>query len=233
MYAWKDTFAFWLWNHQDTLRADEQIVKSLLKDGDVVVDAGANIGLITLLAWSIVGNRGRVYSFEPHPKTFARLIGNLKLNSYGTLYAECAGIGKEKGKAHMTNHFVADINKIDEAGSIDIKLHSLDEVIPHSLRIQLLKLDIEGYELFALEGGKDTLLRTDTVLIELSEKTFQGYGYSSKDILEKLSQSGFTLYKVERDASCTKIDTDYIPKEKYEDVLATRVMLPETLQKRA
>ena len=58
------------------------LVKRTIKKGDVVLDIGANIGVYTVLFAEIVGDKGRVYAFEPDPKNFALLKKNIEINKY-------------------------------------------------------------------------------------------------------------------------------------------------------
>lgn len=62
-----------------------ELLKHLLKRSDLFVDIGANIDYYSLLAVSILGTSGKVYSFEPSQQTYNRLRENITLNSFSTL----------------------------------------------------------------------------------------------------------------------------------------------------
>ncbi len=76
---------------------DLAIIRKLLKPGDVFVDCGANIGLWSLVASSVVGSRGKVFAFEPNPLTFRKLINNLEYNDNATIVAFNVALGNNQG----------------------------------------------------------------------------------------------------------------------------------------
>lgn len=222
-YAHRDPFSFWLWRDTtNRLRLDEQVVEEILSPGDVCIDAGANIGLITLRAWKKVGPSGAVYSFEPHPLTYKRLLRNLKLNGYSTLYAKQVGVSDAKQKLRFTDLFISDLNSIDSEGSISISVDRLDVLVETNQKIKLLKIDVEGFELFALKGAEQLLSHTKYILVEIAPKSFEKNGYTTKDIIEFLENAGYESCALERGGIRTKIDTTFHPKDKYQDILAVK-----------
>jgi protein-L-isoaspartate O-methyltransferase len=56
-----------------------------LREEDVVVDVGANLGFVTGVLTAITGKRGQVHSFEPSPPVFAKLLEVIEASNYGTL----------------------------------------------------------------------------------------------------------------------------------------------------
>src|SRR4030042_7144688 len=63
-------------------KATTELFKTMVKEGDVVLDMGANIGYFTILAARLVGKKGKVYSFEPEPRNYSYLKKNIELNKY-------------------------------------------------------------------------------------------------------------------------------------------------------
>lgn len=223
IYAHRDPFSFWLWRDTtNKLRQDELLVEKLLFPGDVCVDAGANIGLLSLRAWKSVGPSGRVYSFEPHPKTYSRLIRNLTLNTYPTKYALQVGVGEVKTQALFSDLFISDINSVDSGGEIFVNLEKLDTLIPAGTKIKLLKVDVEGYELFALKGARETLAHTENILIELAPRSFEKNGYRTRDVIDLIEELGYEAYAIERGGVRTKVDSSFVPKDKYQDLLCVK-----------
>jgi len=67
---------------------ETNLVKSKIKEGEIVVDIGANIGYYTLIFAKLVGTSGKVFAFEPEPHNFHLLQKNLKANSYQNVTIE-------------------------------------------------------------------------------------------------------------------------------------------------
>ena len=61
---------------------ETEIVKKIIKSGDIVLDIGANIGYYTLIFAKLVGNSGKVFSFEPEPTNYELLQKNIMINEY-------------------------------------------------------------------------------------------------------------------------------------------------------
>ena len=189
-----------LWVDSEFSAQDEYFFEALLKPGDVVVDVGANIGALTLCAGARVGNSGKIFSIEAHPVIFGYLMRNLRFNKSTNVQAHNLAIGNRKGKATCTDRWSDYQNSIG-AGSegIEIDLCPLDEVIPNEARIALLKIDVEGYELFVLQGASSTLDRTAVVYFESWQTHFERYGYLPADVVTFLEGKGFSVYQNGRD----------------------------------
>ena len=78
-----------------------QFVQDVLKQGDIFVDLGANIGYFSLLAAKTVGKGGRVFSFEPENRNFKYLIRNKELNNYNQITAAQKAISNKKDKVKL------------------------------------------------------------------------------------------------------------------------------------
>ncbi|MEN9852360.1 MAG: hypothetical protein RI996_303 [Candidatus Parcubacteria bacterium] len=223
MRAFFTPFAFWLWSEPARERSDEFFYRRFLREGDTVVDVGANIGLCTLLSAHIVGTRGHVYSFEPHPRTFSQLQKNIQLNKCNQVSAMQIGASNEFEHIFFTDEYVSDINHVDTRGSIQVILKPLDEIVPKECTsITLLKIDVEGYELFALMGAEKKLTDTKVIYFESAPRSFERYGYTLKDIVSFLGMRGFTVYKTDQDIQLFPIQKDYQTVCGYENLIAVR-----------
>lgn len=225
-------FAFWLWTENARERSDERFYKKFLRTGDTVVDAGANIGMATLLCARLLGGSGAVYSFEPHKRTFRHLTENIKLNNLKNVTAFNVGLSNKKEKVFFTDEYVTDINHVDVAGSTSVLLGTLDEELKSVNDITLLKIDVEGYELFTLEGGVETLTKTKAVYFESSKFSFARYGYELKDILSFLKKHGFKTVSLTDSFIIKDIEEAYITSSGYENLIAVREKDIDWLQER-
>jgi FkbM family methyltransferase len=137
----------------------------LVREGDTVIDGGANWGVHTLYLASLTGRSGHVHAFEPHPEVVNELRANIALNDLPQVTVhQCGLLDQESelpfafGASTKSSHIAA----ADEKGEIVIvpcrRLDSMtSEMRLTSLR--LLKLDVEGVESRALTGAAETIAR--------------------------------------------------------------------------
>lgn len=110
------------------------IIQKTVQKGWTVVDAGANIGYHTLVLSRAVGDKGKVYAFEPAPDNFALLVENLKLNNCQNVVAVNAALMDRDGMVNMTmnpsNH--GDHHISTESGEFAVRCLCLDTFLPQS-----------------------------------------------------------------------------------------------------
>jgi FkbM family methyltransferase len=197
----KSALALTLFSNRENRHEDEDIIKRLLKPGSVYVDIGANIGTLSLTAHTVVGDSGKVIAVEAHPQTFMHLVSNVKLNGFNQIHCINAAAGNHQGSIMFSNIGSDDQNKVLAMGDqgIPVKLDTLDNLLAGESNIDLLKLDVEGYEKFVLEGGRSVLSNTKVVFFESWDKHFAGFGYSAGDVISLFNHAGFEVYKSEGD----------------------------------
>lgn len=135
-------------------------LKTLLDPGMTAADVGANIGLHTLACARAVGPAGRVYAFEPEPKVRGLLAQSLRLNglSWVDLRAQAAGARTEHATFNVSStsgH--SSLYPLPEDGfsttyPIEVEVARLDDLIPAGVRLDAVKIDVEGAELDVLAG---------------------------------------------------------------------------------
>ncbi len=175
-FAGSDRFDFHRW-HIDNL---PQRVELLEKDhagwchlyhpkpGDIIVDAGAEIGSDTLLFARAVGASGRVIAIEAHPRTFSRLVATLRANRLTNATAIHAAIADKGGELRITTDEGMESNFLTEDGEGSlVRADTLDNLLREFQfpRIDLLKMNIEGAEQLAIRGMDETIARTKHVVI--------------------------------------------------------------------
>jgi FkbM family methyltransferase len=197
---------------------DQSIVKeisSLNKNG-VFIDIGANIGFYSLMASLQVGPEGKVFSFEPSPREYWRFLYNIIENKATSIIPFNIGIADKSqlvdfciSETHTgLNKIVGDNNLSVSGRTIKVPMMKLDDVIDHyNIRedIDLVKIDIEGAELFALQGMQN-LLRNNKIrriIIEITPELFAGYNYCKNDVYDFL---GSFSYKSLRNLETAQYD---------------------------
>src|SRR5437016_711257 len=142
-------------------RAERRLLRETLVAGAVVVDAGANIGIYSQFLSQCVGPTGVVHSFEPSPENFKRLqsamrkLANVRLCQAGV--GECSG----RSKLYVSDKLNVDHRTYATEGDsrcvVPIDIVALDDYFKPGQRVDLIKMDIQGYELHALRGTNRVL----------------------------------------------------------------------------
>lgn len=138
----------------------------------VILDCGANIGIYALRA-ALCGTN-RVFSIEPNPLVFNRLMKNIKTNNLTNVIALNTGIGSAKGKTKLywgnstTGGSIKPDSRHRENNTVDIEITTLDDIVEryNINSIDLIKLDVEGSEYEALIGAEKTLSKTKRLILE-------------------------------------------------------------------
>ena len=196
-----DRFTYFLGRYYDL--NIQQAIASILKLGDTFIDIGANIGNTTLTAAKAVGPSGLVLAFEPHPACFARLCNTLRSNSLAHVTAYPFGLGenvetrtlKVLGGGTILGTFTEHVasNTVREMYEVTIEVgdDKLNEVTGRTL----IKIDIEGFELFALLGLRKTIARLQPIFItEVSEKNLNRSNVTVNDLYSFFRERGYRPY---------------------------------------
>lgn len=171
----------------------------MLRKGDYFIDVGANIGFLTLTASNIVGEEGKVFSFEPYDKNADRLTNTLDNNNINnvTVFKHALGDVETDTTLDIDDHCSkANLRHTDKQGK-KIKIHQGDHVITdlHENQWVFAKVDVEGYELRVLKGFQSLIKRKRTgFLIEVTEKWLMETGGSSDELFNLMMTNGYKAY---------------------------------------
>ncbi len=166
---------------------ETELVKHALKVGDVAIDIGAFIGYYTLLFAKLVGDKGKIYAFEPAPQSFSLLKKNVELNDYKNIILENVAVSNKK--------FTKTLNKNEK-----IEYINLDEYFKtYNGKVDLIKMDIEGAEKLAIEGMSSLLHKNKNVkiLTEFHPLELKKSGVEPEDYLQVLREYGFEIYHID------------------------------------
>ena len=189
-------------------------VRSRLEPGHVFVDVGANVGLLTLTAAFVVGDQGHVIAVEPHPRVFGYLQENVELNGFAQVECVQCAVGETAGSASLSDREEDDENAIGDTG-VTVAVRTIDSIVPVDMQVKVLKLDVEGYELFALRGATSMLERTDSVMFEFIPATAARFDVELQTIVHLLEGHGFRVRSIRPDGTLGPVDVSG-------DFLATR-----------
>jgi len=173
------------------------LVRELLRPGDVFVDAGANVGQFTLTAAQCVGNAGLVWAFEASPSAATRLRRNVALNRYDWVRVEQFALDDANGEEEFvtfdgTGNGLSSFAPASTTGGYRtvVTTQRLDAVLPVDdyARLALIKVDVEGAELRLLRGADRVLAGSEcAVLIEIEPDHLARQGATVKEIAELLA----------------------------------------------
>jgi FkbM family methyltransferase len=187
----------------DTLRA----LESLVKEGDVVLDVGANVGAHTLHLARLVGPQGRVIAFEPTDFAMAKLRANLDLNpelQKRVVAHQAFLVGKTGAPMDsvVASSWPVDGRRADDAlmgsrsmGVSGARALTVDDVLAASgdPQVRLIKMDVDGHELEVLEGAKRLLEQRKAVIVmELAPYVFHP-PEKFEAMVDLLARTGYVL----------------------------------------
>ena len=175
----------------------------LISPGDTVVDAGANVGYMTVLAGLAAGPGGRVLSFEPHPGLFEVLERNVaearahrRLANVETFRA-ALGDRPGAGSLHVPAGFEANdgVSRIESAAavsghSLPVRVAALDDVLG-DVPVGVLKLDVEGFEPQALTGAARALAAR-----RITHIVYEDHSVADSQVVPLLRAAGYRLFSL-------------------------------------
>ena len=185
-----------------------RIFQQYLRPGMVVVDIGANIGYFSLLAASLVGQDGFVYSWEPSPANARMLYASQLANGFTNIKIVQAAATETSGLLgyfrSSSNGNVAEIAKAspDEVlGAETVMGLRIDDVLPKDARVAFVKIDVEGFEFRAMTGAREMLGRCRPIVVsEFSpESLLHSSGVSGREYLEFFASYQYELSLVADD----------------------------------
>jgi FkbM family methyltransferase len=169
-----------------------------------MIDAGANIGLFTVLAAARVGSHGRVIACEPSTTTMELLRDNVARNGFGWVELREVALAEQPGRLQMQvfepgsgfSSFAPPAQS--GASSIEVEVTTLDEVAgPLLERTRLVKLDVEGAELRALRGATALLERArPDFIVELEPEHLERQGSSLAEVQALFHDAGYLGYAI-------------------------------------
>lgn len=188
---------------------------SWLREGDAVIDAGANIGIFTIQAAAVVGKTGQVHAFEPMKNTFDMLARSVRANGFESrcqLYNEGLGADEGTGSFHLSAHATNPGSSYISTDSDGPRIHirPLDS-IRFERRIKFVKIDVEGFEPNIIRGAARTLQEhAPVILTEFFPRSLREIGDISGPayvaMLEKLGYQ-MTVFSVDgRGSKVTSAD---------------------------
>jgi FkbM family methyltransferase len=187
------------------------VIDKFVKDSDVVIDCGANIGIWTLL----FANKAKaVHAIEPHPNFRKRLIQNLNLNRAKNCEVHSYGISSKEGRAilysppdSMKNKSASMLDLNPELSEkIEIEVRTFDSIFAHLDKIDFIKIDCDGSDADIILSGRRVIERHRPIIIfeDLggyheamgSDELINSVDAAYDQAFDVLSELGYRTFKV-------------------------------------
>ncbi|MGE6786758.1 FkbM family methyltransferase [Ensifer adhaerens] len=199
----------------------------------VFVDVGANIGYFTVLVAAKAGTAARVFAYEPNPRLIPIMKKSIDANwSAAPVTLHEAAASDETGSATLfiptSKGGNASMAYAKDGAEVIVPMVTLDETLPADLVVDLMKIDIEGFELFALKGANRTIERNPSIkiVLEWSLDQTEAAGVDPKEIANFFTERGFLPFDVTlQDLHCpasAALSWDGILSTRYMNLLLAR-----------
>lgn len=174
-----------------------EFIKKFIKQGEICIDIGANIGYYALLEAKLVGTKGKVYAIEPVQSNFELLEKNIKINDYDNIETYRLAIGPKNKIGFINLSDSSNLHSFLKEGESNsrtekIKIITLDDFLKDKPYPQFVRMDVEGYENEIIKGMKKILeaKKPFKMFIELHSFMIEDGG---EELLKALEKAGFII----------------------------------------
>ena len=193
---------------------------ALCKPGDTIIDIGSNVGFSLLNMAKITGADGWVIGFEPDAVNFAQLEKNISINNFHNIKVCRKGLGNRPGKFRLENlvEFNSGGKRINTSGNItsadftEVEIVTLDNFIESDIvvsKIDLIKIDVEGFELNVLKGAIKAINKYSPVLfVEVDDNNLREQQSAARELIHFLNVNGYSTLNSENNLP-VKVEDDF------------------------
>ena len=198
---------------------EEQFINALEFKGLTVFDIGGDQGIYTLFFARKVGPTGKVFTFEPNPVSFKRIVKNVELNGFHHVKVNNFALGETAGTISLTfpefdpGRGSADVGISEQisgeptATTIETQINTVDALVSNEdfPKPDFVKIDVEGYERQVLEGMRETITTYHPGLfIEIHGATQKLKSQNIQAVVNLLSAHNYSIHHVESGAQITR-----------------------------
>jgi len=185
-------------------------VRRLIRPGWTVLDVGANVGYYTLLFSHLVGPSGQVHAFEPTSYAFGRLLRNMALNDTvlpPNIRPLRAGLLRSAGERReaIESQFSARVLAYSQAEVLTFT--TLDDYCSsRNLTLNFVKIDVDGYDVDVVQGGRSTLTRDLPIMMcEFAQTHLARQNHSVHEYIHLLLEIGYEWCSIEGRTDRTRL----------------------------
>jgi len=188
-----------------------EVIRAFLSEGDIFLDIGANVGLMSLLASQLVGASGQIHSFEPVPELNSILSASIRANGFKNVFLHRLALGSREEQRQLFEH--PEVNRGsstmmdwgDRTRGVPVSVGTLDNFVSARLplrRIALAKIDVEGWELEVLKGGLKLLTGPNCPAICIEYSALHPmFGGTPLDVYALITSLGYRVFKLQKGKS--------------------------------
>ncbi len=212
MYVYANSAETWIYLARPHEPHTMELFEKSVQPGAQVLDIGAQFGYFSLVAAQQAGPRGQVYAFEPASANFQLLERNIQLNGYDQIIHPIPkAVGDklttvtfflyEDSDSHgMYRHPQAAVEQ-----TVLVECVTVDEFLAGQ-PVDVIKMDIEGNEPYALEGMRQTISRSRhlTMFVEFAPAYLRRAGVEPDGFLAQLANLGFQVQLIDEKARCLR-----------------------------
>jgi FkbM family methyltransferase len=180
----------------------------VIKSGDTCLDVGANIGHHSIFLAKLVGETGKVVAFEPIQRLADQIKNSAKENNLENLKVIVSALGEKNYDTviHINKYVIGSSSLLPtrygtDVEKINIKVSKLDDIFSNLniQKIDFIKIDVEGYEWFVLDGGRETIAaHRPKIVIEYSPEYYRQNDVTHMDkIIDFLRENNYSIYDIE------------------------------------
>jgi FkbM family methyltransferase len=194
----------------------------LVRPGDTVLDLGANIGVYTLLAARLVGPTGRVHAFEPNPR-LAQLVNlSIRMNGFAPwaqMHRVAASDRTGIARLFFTDSYsgggslAGTEEQRDATGetkhAVDCRLVPIDTLLADpAMKVDVIKMDVEGHEGPALRGMRALLARSPDVriMMEFGPQMMSSSGMPAPEVVAFLESLGLSAWTIDAEGGVAPVE---------------------------
>lgn len=174
-----------------------------IKEGDIVVDVGANIGYFAVVASSIVG-RGRIYCFEPAPSNCRLIRKNIEVNRISNVTLENQAVSDRKGTVKLYLWRETKYHRLwateRHERYVEVQSVRLDDYFANVAdRIDFAKIDVVGAEAVVVAGMLGLIRKSPNlkIIMEFAAERIKGMGGLADTLLSSLRDEGFEVFELD------------------------------------
>ena len=202
------------------------VIEHFISPEDVVIDCGANFGYNAVLMGKKLSNKGLLVAFEPQRIIYQQLNGNLILNNIfnSITYQVALGNGTQSATTMRPVDYESSWVNIGDTsigdGGEEVNIYKLDDF--EFNQVNFIKMDVQGYELFTLEGAKELIsTHFPNLFIEIEAHQLAKFNVTESQLIDYIKSFGYRMFKINNDYPCDHIcvinDMDKI--EELKDIL--------------